>query len=47
VLAHKADGEFKVGRPYLENVSIEAEIMEEFRGPKVRLVTVQLAVQLL
>lgn len=35
VLAHKADGEFKVGQPYLENVAVEAEILEEFRGPKV------------
>lgn len=36
VLAHKADGEFKVGQPYLDNVAVEAEILEEFRGPKVR-----------
>ena len=36
VLAHKADGEFKVGQPYLENVAVEAEILEELRGPKVR-----------
>lgn len=35
VLAHKADGEFKVGQPYLENVAVEAEILEELRGPKV------------
>jgi ribosomal protein L21 len=46
VLAHKADGEFKVGQPYLENVAVEAEIMEEFRGPKVRHDTVRVTVQL-
>jgi len=36
VLAHKVNGEFKVGQPYLEDVQVEAEILEEFRGPKVR-----------
>lgn len=36
VLAHKVDGQFKVGQPYLEGVTVEAEILEEFRGPKVR-----------
>jgi ribosomal protein L21 len=35
VLAHKAGGEFKVGQPYLDNVAVEAEILEELRGPKV------------
>jgi ribosomal protein L21 len=36
VLGHKADGEFKFGQPYLEGVTVEAQILEEFRGPKVR-----------
>lgn len=35
VLALKADGEFHVGRPYLPNVTVEAEIIEELKGPKI------------
>ena len=35
VLALKSNGEFKVGQPYLDGVSVEAEIMEEMKGPKV------------
>lgn len=35
VLALKSNGEFKVGQPYLEGVSVEAEIMEDIKGPKV------------
>jgi ribosomal protein L21 len=35
VLALKKDGKFNVGTPYLESVGIEAEILEELRGPKV------------
>jgi ribosomal protein L21 len=38
VLALKQGGEFTVGKPYLENVAVEAEVLEELRGPKVRLV---------
>ena len=35
VLAHKtAAGSFNVGRPYLENVTVEAEVIEELKGPK-------------
>lgn len=34
VLAHKTEGAFNVGRPYLENVTVEAEILEELKGPK-------------
>lgn len=34
VLALKKDGKFTVGTPYLESVGIEAEILEELRGPK-------------
>ena len=34
VLARKADGAFKAGQPYLENVRVEAEILEELKGPK-------------
>jgi ribosomal protein L21 len=37
VLALKQGGEFTVGKPYLENVAVEAEVLEELRGPKVRL----------
>ncbi|GMH33249.1 hypothetical protein BSKO_01083 [Bryopsis sp. KO-2023] len=35
VLALKNDGEFTVGRPFLEDVKVEAEILDEIRGPKV------------
>eukprot|EP00879_Flechtneria_rotunda_P006901 GHRR01007247.1.p1 GENE.GHRR01007247.1~~GHRR01007247.1.p1 ORF type:complete len:304 (+),score=96.61 GHRR01007247.1:118-912(+) len=35
VLALKQGDNFTVGRPYLENVNIEAEVLEELRGPKV------------
>ena len=34
VLAHKANGSFVAGQPYLENVRVEAEILEELKGPK-------------
>ena len=34
VLAHKANGAFNVGRPYLENITVEAEVLEELKGPK-------------
>lgn len=34
VLAHKSEGAFNVGRPYLENVTVEAEVLEELKGPK-------------
>jgi hypothetical protein len=36
VLALKQNGAFNVGRPYLEGVTVEATILEELRGPKVR-----------
>ncbi|KAG2429041.1 hypothetical protein HXX76_011283 [Chlamydomonas incerta] len=35
VLALKHEGKLTVGKPYLENVSVEAEVIEELRGPKV------------
>lgn len=35
VLALKMDGKLSVGMPYLENVTIEAEVIEELRAPKV------------
>jgi large subunit ribosomal protein L21 len=35
VLAYKNNGQLTVGKPYLENINIEAEIVEELRGPKV------------
>ncbi|GIL50997.1 hypothetical protein Vafri_7067 [Volvox africanus] len=35
VLALKHDGKLTVGQPYLSNVKVEAEIIEELRGPKV------------
>lgn len=34
VLALKHDGKLTVGKPYLSNVNVEAEITEELRGPK-------------
>jgi len=36
VLALKQAGKFTVGQPYLEGASVEAEVMEELKGPKVR-----------
>lgn len=35
VLALKNQGKLTVGTPYLENVHVEAEVLEELRGPKV------------
>ncbi|EFN53470.1 hypothetical protein CHLNCDRAFT_136744 [Chlorella variabilis] len=35
VLAHKAGGKFAVGQPYVEGVKVEAEVLEELKGPKV------------
>ena len=34
VLALKSEGEFKVGQPYLENVNVEAQILEDLKGPR-------------
>ena len=30
----KENGKFHIGQPYLENVSVKAQIVEDFRGPK-------------
>eukprot|EP01024_Parvocaulis_polyphysoides_P006219 TRINITY_DN11620_c0_g1_i3.p4 TRINITY_DN11620_c0_g1~~TRINITY_DN11620_c0_g1_i3.p4 ORF type:complete len:216 (-),score=10.41 TRINITY_DN11620_c0_g1_i3:267-818(-) len=35
VLAMKKNGDFHVGQPYLTNATVQAEILEEFKGPKV------------
>ncbi|KAL4427120.1 hypothetical protein ABPG77_001124 [Micractinium sp. CCAP 211/92] len=35
VLALKSGGKFSVGQPYLENVAVHAEVLEELKGPKV------------
>lgn len=35
VVAVKQDGDFAIGDPFLENVTVEAEILEDFRGPKI------------
>jgi ribosomal protein L21 len=35
VLALKQGDSFTVGKPYLEGVAVEAEVLEELRGPKV------------
>jgi ribosomal protein L21 len=35
VLALKHAGKFHVGKPYLENITVEAEILEDLKGPKV------------
>ncbi len=34
VLALKSGGKFSVGQPYLENVAVHAEVLEELKGPK-------------
>ena len=34
VLALKDEGVFHVGRPYLETVKVEAEIIDDVKGPK-------------
>ena len=34
VLAHKSGGKFAVGQPYLEDVTVEAQVLEELKGPK-------------
>lgn len=36
VLALKQGDSFTVGKPYLDSVNVEAEVLEELRGPKVR-----------
>ena len=36
VVAMKQGGKFTVGKPYLDNVSVEAEVLEELKAPKVR-----------
>ena len=35
VLAAKDNGNFTCGKPYLENVTVEAEILEELKGKKI------------
>lgn len=35
VLALKEGGQFHVGQPYLEGITVEAEVLEELKGPKV------------
>eukprot|EP01025_Chloroclados_australasicus_P055498 TRINITY_DN6731_c0_g1_i1.p2 TRINITY_DN6731_c0_g1~~TRINITY_DN6731_c0_g1_i1.p2 ORF type:complete len:186 (-),score=9.22 TRINITY_DN6731_c0_g1_i1:386-943(-) len=35
VLAMKKNGNFHVGQPYLTGATVQAEIIEEFKGPKV------------
>ena len=35
VLGSKDNGKFTAGRPYLDNVVVEAEILEELKGEKV------------
>jgi len=34
VLALKDEGVFTVGKPYLESVVVEAEVLEDAKGPK-------------
>ncbi len=34
VLAKKSGGRFQVGQPYLEDVTVEAQVMDELKGPK-------------
>lgn len=35
VLAVKEDGDFTLGDPYIESANVEAEIVEEYRAPKI------------
>eukprot|EP00798_Chlamydomonas_sp_ICE-L_P012668 gene12668-15900_t len=35
VLAVKKEGKFNFGMPYVEDASVEAEVIEELRGPKI------------
>ena len=35
MLALKQGGKFSVGQPYLEGASVEAEVLEELKAPKV------------
>merc|ERR1719235_569985 len=35
VLAAKSNGHFHVGTPWMENVTVEAEILEEYKGDKI------------
>ena len=35
VVGCKADGQFSCGAPYLDNVVVEADVIEDLRGPKV------------
>ncbi|GFH32203.1 plastid/chloroplast ribosomal protein L21 [Haematococcus lacustris] len=35
VLALKHEGKLSVGTPYLETVNVEAEVIQELRGPKI------------
>lgn len=35
VLALKQDGKFNVGKPYVEGAVVEAEVLEELKGPKI------------
>ncbi len=35
VLAVKHEGKLQVGQPFLEKANVEAEVIEELRGPKV------------
>lgn len=41
VLAVKDEEVFHVGRPYVDAVTVEAEIIEEFKGPKVTIYKMQ------
>lgn len=41
VLAVKQDDVFHVGRPYVEGVTVEAEVVEELKGPKVTIYKMQ------
>ena len=35
VLAHKSGGKFAVGQPYLSDVTVEAQVLDELKGPKI------------
>ena len=35
VVGCKNDGQFTCGRPYLDNIIVEADVLEDLKGPKV------------
>ena len=36
VLFYQEDDKIKIGKPYIKNAKVQADILEEVRGPKIR-----------